>query len=218
MFEKRKNKLSIILYKYKDIVDYRSIKDDKLRYCVFAQLRGKLHMKKLFLDNAPLYFRVHKKLKPIHGFLREWTLENQEEFIQQSEWFKQEVFPLVVYDIIKEVNDMGIFDKTLYAPLFQDDKSLTEFDLGQIYFTQFAERDCVSKILVFIFSYYGAVSLDKIFELVNKYYPVKYDKTELKRKVVLQLYKWRRKGYLFNQNLKFSGKKKFFVDAIGGKI
>lgn len=220
MFDKRKNRLSIILYRYRDVIDYNNIKDLKLKQSVLSHLHGKIHMKKLYLDNAPLYFRINQsKLKPINGYKYKWELENQEEFIRESEWFKNEIYPLIIYDNAQDlIKETGICNKDIYYQLFGEDRSFNEFDLGQIYFIRFNENCCVPKILMFIFSYYGAVNLERIFQLVDKYYPVKYSKKDLQRKIVHQLYKWRRRGLLYNQGLKFSGKKKFFIDMLYGKI
>ena len=209
-----KNELSAILYKYKDVANYEDIKNVKLKYSVKAHLNGKLHMDKLYLDNAPVDFRwQHNKMENINGFLYKWSVKNQEDFISNSEWFKTEIRPLIVYDYTNNVNKYADIEKSLFDSLFGNDIDATEFS-GQFLFTNIEEERCLPCVLMFVLLYWNEVDLNKIFELVKRYYPVKYSKNNLDGKIVLQLVRWRRKGYLFCRDLRFSAKKKFFVEFL----
>ena len=83
-------------------------------------------------------------------------------------------------------------------------------------FSRFDEEKCLSYVLAFVLLYWNNIELERIFELVDTFYPIKWKNNEpnLKRKILLLLVKWHRKGYLFCKDLKFCPKMKFFTSFV----
>jgi hypothetical protein len=103
MFEKKENKLSCILFKYRNNIDFNSICDIKLKNCVKAQLSGNIHFSNsIYVDNLPRYFLMNRKNFKKLMFIEEhkvcWRLEEQEDFIVNSDWYITTIRPLEVFD------------------------------------------------------------------------------------------------------------------------
>lgn len=215
MFDKTKNELSIILHKYRKIIDYDNIENNKLRYSVKAHLNGKLHMKTLYLDNVPTPIRWNpKQLEHIDGQKYRWNITNQEEFISNSDWFKTEIKPLIAYDYAKNSNKFADFSKEIYTNLFGNDNLDDPFH-GQFLFSNVPKEKCLRTVLAFVLLYHHNIELNKLLKLVYFYYPVKHKDKDVERNTILLLTKWHRAGYLICNNLKFTARKRFFVKFLG---
>ena len=201
MFNKYKNELSLILYKYKDYIDYNSIKNDKLRYSIKAQLNGKLHMKRLYLDNMPsvLKHKLHK-LEYISKYKYKWGLKEQETFIKESDWYKETIIPLIIYDEDKTESYKRIFPN-----------NITQFELGQLRFTRYNQKDCIFYILAYLFFYNKKLYIEQIFNMVEKLYPIRYKRKYYRKEdVLLNLVKLAKSGCISCYDLTFSANEMFF--------